>query len=459
MNKTILLSLALVFGFGFLVAQVDAKDYDIYVDADASSGGDGSDDDPYKTIEKAIDEADDEDEIYIDNGDYDEDLVIDKRVKLFGEDVKDVVIEGKIEIKDNVEAQDLTIDGNVVVKSGADIIFDNLIIKDASGIAVDALAGNGEIVIKNSTIKNSGTKGVYAQRGRDVVISGCNVYDNDEEGLDLRSNVDGVVSGNNIYDNGESGLEFLVSDSSLQVKNNTLKNNGSSGIAAQFYEDYDKEGEISITGNTITGNDKYGLDCNRPQGGDPEADYWSNSITVEDNTISGNDDGSISKDCKLSQTNTAQEEAEKKKQEEERQKEIEENEQEKTTQEQIMEQNRQKTVQENEYNLNKLVASKKELKEKTDVEKEKIEGRIGLVKFFIGPNYKSINNIKEIAPGFGEHLSDFDDLDRRLIEEKNQQIAQSEMDDIMSYVEEVNELIVEEYNKFSLFGWMFKIFS
>jgi len=459
MKKIVVFGLALLFSFGFLAIKADAKDYDIYVDADAGSGGDGSDDDPYNTLEKAIDEADSEDDIYIDNGDYDEDLVIDKRVQLFGEDVKDVVIKGKIEIKDNVEAQDLTIDGNVVVKSGADIIFDNLIIKDAPKIAVDAYPGNGEIVIKNSTIKNSGTKGVYAQKGRDVIISGCNVYGSEEEGLDLRSNVDGVVSGNNVYDNGESGLEFLVSDSGLQVKNNTFKNNGSNGIAAQYYEDYDEKGEILISGNTITGNDKYGLDCNRPQGGDPEADYWSNSITVEDNTISGNDDGSISKDCGLSQINTAQEEAEKKKQEEERQKEIEENEKEKTTQEQIMEQNRQKTVQENEYNLNKLVSSKKELKEKTEIEKEKIEGRFGLVKFFIGPNYKAINNIKEIAPGFGEHLSDFDDLDRKLIEEKNQQIAQSEMDDIVSYVEEVNELIVEEYNKFSLFGWMFKIFS
>ncbi|MCK5080965.1 MAG: right-handed parallel beta-helix repeat-containing protein [Candidatus Moranbacteria bacterium] len=449
-----------IFVMSFLVfGQALAKDYDIYVDADASGSEDGSEDNPYSTIFEAITKADEEDEIYIDKGEYDENIVIDKEVSLFGDDLKEVIIDGQIEIKKNVEAQNFTIDGNVIVKSGADIIFDNLVIKEASGVAVNAYAGNGEIVIKNSTIKRAGTKGIYAQKGRDIIISGCNIYSNEEEGIDLRSNVDGVVSGNNIYDNGESGIEFIVSDSGLQIKNNTVKNNGSSGIAAQYYEEFDEKGEIAITGNTISGNDKYGLDCNRPQGGDPDADYWSKSIIVTGNNFSGNDDGDMNKYCALVQAAPEVTEEQKKEQEEKRQKEIEENQEEKEVQEQIMEQNRQKTVQENEQSLNKLVVSKKELKEAVAEEKEKIEGRGGLVTFFVGPNYKAINNIKEVASGFGAHLSDFDDLDRKLIEDKNHKIAQDEMDDIMIFVKEVNDLIVEKYNKFSLFGWLFKIFS
>lgn len=457
-NSFVWLFLILVMG-SLVFDQALAKDYDIYVDEDASGSEDGSEDHPYSTITKAISEADKEDEIYIDKGKYNEDLVIDKEVSLFGDDLKDVVIDGQIKIEKNVEAQNFTIDGNVIVKSGADIIFDNLVIKGAPDIAINAYKGNGEIVIKNSTIKRAGTKGIYAQKGRDVIISGCNIYDNEEEGVDLRSNVDGVVSGNNIYDNGESGIELIVSDSGLQIKNNTIKNNGSSGIATQYYEEFDEKGEIDITGNTISGNDKYGLDCNRPQGGDPDSDYWNKSITVASNNFSGNDDGNINKYCALVQTAPESTEEQQKEQEDKRQQEIEKDQEEKEVQEQIMAQNRQKTVQENEQSLNGLVASKKELKETVAEEKEKIEGRGGLVTFFIGPNYKAINNIKEVAGGFGEHLSDFDDLDRKLIEDKNHKIAQDEMDDIIVFVEEVNALIVEKYNKFSLFGWLFKIFS
>ncbi len=437
-----------------------AKSYDIYVDVDASGSEDGSEDNPYKTISKAIEEASDEDEIYIDKGEYNEDIVINKEVFLFGDDLKKVIIDGQIEITKNVEAQKFTIDGNVIVKSGADIIFDNLIIKEAAGTAIDAYSGNGEIVVKNSIIKKAGGKGFYVQRGRDIIISGCDIYDNEEEGLDLRSNVDGIISGNNIYDNGESGIELIASDSKLEIENNSIKNNGSSGIAAQYYEDFDNEGEITINGNTVSGNDKYALDCSRPQGGDWPVDYWTKSVKLSGNNLKGNDKGEINKECGLSQTiDELTKEIETEAQKEAREKTIIENKNEKEIQEQIAAQNRQKTIQGNEYSLNKLVASKKELKEAVLIEKEKIEGRNGFIAFLIGPNYRAIKNIKEVALGFGEHLSDFDDLDRKLIETKNHTIAQAEMEDIVNFVEETNTLIVDKDSKFSLFGWLFAIFS
>jgi len=452
----------LVITLGFLSWEnVLAKDYDIYVDVDGSDSDNGSESNPYKTVAKAIQEAEIEDEIYIEEGVYNEDLVIAKRISLFGADLKDVVIDGQIEISENVEAQKFTIKGNVIVESGADIIFDNLIIKEASGNAIDAYSGNGEIVVKNSTIKRARNKGFYIQKGRDIIISSCNVYSNEEEGIDLRSNVDGTISGNNIYDNGESGIELIISDSSLNIKDNVIKNNGSSGVASQYYEDLDEDGDIKVNNNTMTGNDKYGFDCGYPQGGGWESDFWMKSIELVGNDLTGNDKGKINKDCGLSQAvvkkeaTEAQTEAQKKAREEE----LVENEKEKEIQAQLEQQNRQKTVQENEYNLNKLVASKKELKDEVILEKEKIEGRGGLVAFLIGPNYGAIENIKEVAPGFGEHQADFDEIDRKLIETENQQIVQAELKDIVNFVQEVNDLIVEKDSKFSLFGWVFRIFK
>ncbi len=450
--------MSLVFLLGFLgYENVLAKDYDLYVDAEADGSFDGSEDDPYKTISKAIEMASEEDEIYISEGEYNEDLVINKELLFFGEDLEDVVIDGQLEISKNVEAKDFTIDGNVVVKSGADIVFDNLIIKEAPKIAIEAYSGNGEIVVKNSIIKKAGTKGFYIQKGRDIIISGCKVYDNEEEGIDLRSNVDGEIVGNNIYENGESGLEFLVSDSKLNIKNNIFNNNGSSGIAAQYYEEFDEEGEITVSGNTFSKNSKYGLDCASPQGGQIKVDYWSESIDLKDNKFSVNKKGTINKSCNIKQTVLVPEVL-KEQQNENRQEEIVANEKEKELQELLEKQNREKTIKDNNYSLNKLVESKKELKEQVSAETQKIEKRSGLVTFLIGPNYKAIENIKTVAGGFGEHLSQFDDLDRELIEDSNHQIAETERDDILVFVEKVNALIVEKDSKFSLFGWVFKIF-
>jgi len=454
--KSFLLVIALIFAGFFVSDEIFAKDYDIYVDADADSGGDGSEDDPYQTVSEAIEEADDGDDIFIEKGDYEEDIYIDKEVSLYGDDLEDVVIEGDLEIEKNVEAEEFTIEGGVVVNSGADVIFDNLIITEASGIAIDASPGNGEIVVKNSVIKKADTKGFYIQKGRDIVITGCQVYGHDEEGIDLRSNVDGTISGNTVYDNGESGLEFIVSDSSLDIENNTFKNNGSNGIAAQYYDEFDDEGEINISGNTITSNDGYGIDCNNPQGGSFDADFWSKSMSLKGNSITSNKEGVMGASCKLSQEVS---EEIKEQQVEERQEDIEKEKEEKEVQEKIEEENRNKTIESNKYELKKLSESKQELKASVEAEVNKIEGRNFLMAFLIGPNYGAIENIKEVAPGFGEHLSDFDDLERKLIDDSNSQTAQEEMDDIVNYVEEINSMIVEKDSKFSLFGWAFRMLS
>jgi len=451
--------LVLVFGVFFLTRDISAKSYDLYVDVDFNGTEDGSKDNPYKTIARAIEKADDNDKIYIDKGDYKENLVINKEVNFFGEDLEGVVIKGQLEVSEDFEAQDFTVEGNVAIESGAGIIFNNLMIKEANKIAVEAYAGNGKIIIKNSTIKKAGTKGMYIQRGRDIVITGCNVYGNDEEGVDLRSNVDGTISGNNIYDNGESGIEFLVSKSELSIKNNTLKNNGSSGIAAQYYEDYDKEGEINLSGNTFSGNNNYGLDCVRPQGGETGGGYWSKSIDLIDNKFSSNKKGTINAYCAISQPVPPVSEVLQEAQKKERQTAIIENEKEKEVQAQITEQNKQKTIQDNKYNLNKLVVSKKELKDQVSAEKEVIEKRGSILTFLIGPNYGAIENIKEVAPGFGESLSEFNDISQKLIDAENKNLAQMEKDDILSFVEEVNTLIVEKNSKFSLLGWFFRIIS
>jgi hypothetical protein len=49
----------------------------------------------------------------------------------------------------------------------------------------------------------------------------------------------------------------------------------------------------------IKNNEKFGIDCNLPHGGNPGENYWSKGLDVAKNEFEDNDDGRISSKCKL----------------------------------------------------------------------------------------------------------------------------------------------------------------
>ncbi|MBT3356462.1 right-handed parallel beta-helix repeat-containing protein [bacterium] len=289
----------------FLLAPlfVDAKSYDFYVDESASSGGDGSEDEPFREIEDAIEEANKESgsqEVYIEDGEYDGGFTIGKSIKLFGKDSDDVEISGTIYMNDDSSIENITVKGGrrgVSVAADADVEIEECVIRDFEKIGVDIAPGSGKLVIINSEIKNGSGKGVYVQRGNKIEFIGNEIVENDEEGFDLRSKIKGVIKNNNIYKNGESGIEIIVGEANVIISGNTIKDNKASGIAAQFYEDMDEEGDINVTGNKITGNSSFGVNCKKTQGGTTKESYWRDSIELKGNSLSGNKSGSLYKLC------------------------------------------------------------------------------------------------------------------------------------------------------------------
>ncbi len=282
---------------------VEAKSYDFYVDDSASGDKNGSKESPFKKIGDAIDEAEEEggkQEIYVRKGTYDEDVSLGKSMELYGKDEGSVKIIGTVTMRDGSSIKNLTIDGGnfaVVVKANADVEIENCTIEDFGKTGIHTEVGGGNLVVTGSKIRDGEGKGFYIQKGKDVVIVGNEVYDNGEEGIDIRSNVDGKIKNNIIRENGESGIELIVSKAELKITNNSIKYNGSSGIATQFYKELDKGGNIYISGNDIHSNVKYGLDCNTPQGGNPEKLYWSESIEMIGNNVSKNKLGTINSRC------------------------------------------------------------------------------------------------------------------------------------------------------------------
>lgn len=303
MKKFLTISVLFLLLAGALAQPVWGASYDLYVDEDAGSGGDGSSGDPFDAIEDAVEEASSGDEIYVKNGSYGGDFTIGKNVEIKGQSESKVKISGPITMKNGSKLSNVTVTGGytaITVEEDARVTIDECTVTGFTKMGINIESGNGKLVVKDSKIAKSTGKGFYIQKGNKVELSNNEVYDNDEEGVDIRDHVDGFIVNNDIYDNGESGIEVILGSADLSIKKNRIKHNKSSGIAAQYYSSAKKLGGVKIEGNSIKKNKSFGISCKVPQGSGPSSsDYWAKSLDIAKNEFEENKEGRISSRCKL----------------------------------------------------------------------------------------------------------------------------------------------------------------
>lgn len=301
-SLTILLAVIFIFSSNISLG----SSYDIYVDNNYSEDdSDGSSEKPYAKISKAIEKSGSGGKrIYISNGTYNENLILNKGVELYGQDRNKTIIKNSgngIIAKGENEIKNLTIiGGSSAITFEGKGEMDKCNIKNASRIGINLTPKSDEFKLKNSKI-SSNSKGLFIQMRRKVEIMNNEFTNNREEGVDIRNKTTGVVKSNIIENNSESGIEIILGSSNISIVDNSIKNNRASGIATQFYPDFDKSGKITIERNVINKNGNYGIDCRIPQGGKPTADYWSSSVSLNGNTIEDNKQGSIQNLCRISQ--------------------------------------------------------------------------------------------------------------------------------------------------------------
>jgi len=312
MKKILLSSLVVVFGLqGGLPAS--ATSYDIYVDKNNETGiEDGSSDNPYNTIAEGIATALENDKgnrkVYVADGEYEEQVIVGKYVKLYGENKNKTIINGEnniytVEMKDHSALKNIRVYkgiSGILVSENAKASIKNCKIKKSKKIGVEILKSNRndseKVTIENSKIYKGDGKGLYIKKGKIELIDN-EVYDNKEEGIDIRSHVKGKIKNNEIYDNGESGIEVIVGKADLKISKNKIKGNDASAICTQFYSGNSMLGDIRIEKNKLSKSRKYGIDCAKPSGGHSHHDYWNNSIFLSENTYSKNKRGNYNSSC------------------------------------------------------------------------------------------------------------------------------------------------------------------
>ncbi|MGK2848844.1 MAG: right-handed parallel beta-helix repeat-containing protein [Minisyncoccota bacterium] len=264
------------------------------------ASGDGSEGDPFGSIVDAIDEIKKSGgkKIVLAKGSYGTAFTLPQGVELIGTG-NDSVITGAIRMEDNSKLSRVTVKGGgILTARKADVSITKVKVDGALGVGIKGEEGNGTITIKDSVIKNN-RKGLYLQNGNEIQMENSEVVNNREEGMDIRENVTGTIRKNEIRDNNESGIEIVIGSSDLVIRDNIFSDNGSSGIATQFFSNSKKVGDVKIDNNTIKGNKNYGIDCRTPQGGLNSDSYFLSSIAAKDNNFSNNGRADIAGKCRI----------------------------------------------------------------------------------------------------------------------------------------------------------------
>ena len=187
----------------------------IYVDDDNTGGPwDGTFAHPFQYIQDGIDAASNNDTIFIFNGTYSEQIVVNKSLYLLGEHRKYTIIDGMnngavICIQyDNVVIQNLSVrnsggysgDAGILIEAANCTISHSFIYRTKTGIS---LQGNGN-EINNCTLFTNG-EGILLNSSEDTKITGCSLYHN-AIGVHSERSSTITISFSYLHTNGLAGL-------------------------------------------------------------------------------------------------------------------------------------------------------------------------------------------------------------------------------------------------------------
>ncbi len=210
---------------------VGAQEYDLTVDPTRQGPG------YFRTIQEAIDNASAGQTIFVVNGTYYENLVINEKISLIGE------------CRDNT-----TIDGSQL-SNVISITADNVVVKGfhvrnsstAKGAAIRIDRGSASLIVENNI--SDSYQGIYLSSSNNNTISGNILSDNDYC-VEIFASSDNVFSGNTMT-NSLEGIGIFTSSSNI-VSSNLIVANSNDGIGIYTSSN-------NVVENNIISDNSYGV--------------------------------------------------------------------------------------------------------------------------------------------------------------------------------------------------------
>ena len=196
----------------------------------------------YETIQEAINNATTSDIIYVYQGDYAENLVINKSISIQGQGPGTKTISGVDSNKNTIEiiSNDVTISGLTIQNNvGAS--------NDYSCILIDTFSN---CIISNNIIK-FGENGLFLNKGGAHTITDNNFEYNDQSGIYLANSDGNKIYENTIQNNDYNGIFLYFDSTDNQIYQNIISENSfgvriSSSNSNTFYKNAftDNSGEF-----------------------------------------------------------------------------------------------------------------------------------------------------------------------------------------------------------------------
>jgi len=225
----------------FLLTGVYGQFPILYVDDDNTAGPwNGTLDHPYLNIQDAIDNAYVGYTIFVCNGTYSENLVINKTINLDGENVSNTIIDGS-NIGDVIEvsAPGVRVSGFTVQNSGTSLfnagiktlsldsnitIKNNIIQNNDIGIFLNYAYEESRNVVKDNLVQNN-RQGIYVHWANNNNIENNIIQNNTGEGIEMVRCRDGFIVNNLIIDNDGVGIFLRGASNKNKIQKNEIENN------------------------------------------------------------------------------------------------------------------------------------------------------------------------------------------------------------------------------------------
>jgi parallel beta-helix repeat protein len=267
---------------------VKAENSIIYVDWRNTIGPwNGTLTNPYQNITSALKNALDGYTIYVRNGTYVENLLINKSVSLIGEHTDLTIIDGSgIENVIIVMAENVTIKNFTVQNSGTDAVNCGILLNYSSGVVVSynkiiqntngiSLRFSSNNMLLNNTISSNVLNGISLHYSSSNTISYNTITYNTNAGIYLLSSSNNMISGNTVFSN-YYGIHLTLSGENIIYHNNF--NN-----TQQAYADTMNSWSYNAEGNHWS--DYSGRDLNYDGIGDDP--YLTDSMVQDNYPLSG----------------------------------------------------------------------------------------------------------------------------------------------------------------------------
>ncbi len=230
----------------------------------------------YATIQQAIDNASDGDTVFVFNGIYYENVVVNKIINLIGEDKNTTIIDGNgtgdvVNVTAdwvNISEFNIINGSNGIFISSGNNTISNCNISNNSNSGIMLNHSNNNTIVDNDISSNG--VGIRVSNSSSNNISNCSIFDNMDDGINLTNSANNTLINNLLWRNADGMMIFSSSDNN-EIINNNISNNGFG-----LYLYYAEENEIFR--NNISSNADDGISIT----------YSSFNIISENNIISNN---------------------------------------------------------------------------------------------------------------------------------------------------------------------------